>query len=161
MIPKLVIIHCSMTPAKKNLTLRDIDRESRKEGFFNCKYHYVIQRDGTTGCGRPDHMPGGHTPGFNNCSIGVLMIGGKTSKDDSGHNFPDIQLFSLEYLLQALIARYPGIQIKGAYELETRRKKYPMVFDVEQFLLDREIYPDDSKSHKPRAHRPVAPVVKG
>ncbi len=71
-----IIIHCTATPAGRDLTAADIRRYHLQRGFETIGYHYVVRLDGTVERGRDEAFVGAHCLGHNNCSIGVAYIGG-------------------------------------------------------------------------------------
>lgn len=86
-----IIIHCSATPAGKDIRAKDIDRIHRQEkGWKMIGYNFVVDLDGTVEVGRPLTMDGAHcnTPGFsgkpyNKHSIGICYVGGLEGVLDS------------------------------------------------------------------------------
>ena len=109
-----IIVHCAATPEGKDFTVQQIDSWHRQRGFRCIGYHYVIYRDGSVHCGRPESQVGAHCTGHNANSIGVCYIGGcasdgKTPKDTR----TDAQKASLLKLLRELKAKYPVAAIHG------------------------------------------------
>lgn len=116
-----IIVHCSATPEGKNITIDDIDRWHKQNGWKKVGYHYVIHLDGSIHKGRAEDEVGAHCVGHNSNSIGVCYIGGlckdgKTSKDTR----TDAQKQSLLELLQALKAKYPNATIHGHREFAAK-----------------------------------------
>lgn len=109
-----IIVHCAATQEGKDFTVQQIDSRHRQRGFRCIGYHYVIYRDGSVHCGRPESQVGAHCTGHNANSIGVCYIGGcasdgKTPKDTR----TDAQKASLLKLLRELKAKYPVAAIHG------------------------------------------------
>lgn len=109
-----IIVHCAATQEGKDFTVQQIDSWHRQRGFRCIGYHYVIYRDGSVHCGRPESQVGTHCTGHNANSIGVCYIGGcasdgKTPKDTR----TDAQKASLLKLLRELKAKYPVAAIHG------------------------------------------------
>lgn len=109
-----IIVHCAATQEGKDFTVQQIDSWHRQRGFRCIGYHYVIYRDGSVHCGRPESQVGAHCTGHNANSIGVCYIGGcasdgKTPKDTR----TDAQKASLLKLLRELKAKYPVAAIHG------------------------------------------------
>lgn len=71
-----IIIHCTATPARRDVKADDIDRWHRARGFRGIGYHYVVYLDGTVVHGRNESVAGAHCKGFNAHSIGVCYVGG-------------------------------------------------------------------------------------
>lgn len=112
-----IIIHCSATPAGRNVTAGDIDRWHRQRGFRSIGYHYVILLDGTISRGRPEAEIGAHCRGQNARSIGICYIGGidpvtKLPADTR----TAAQRRSMLELLRDLRRRYPSATIHGHRE---------------------------------------------
>lgn len=73
-----IIIHCSDTPAGRDVPTEEIKRWHVEErGWSDIGYHYVIELDGTVKEGRPISRSGAHASGYNANSIGVCYVGGK------------------------------------------------------------------------------------
>ena len=111
---KEIIVHCSATPEGKDFTVQQIDSWHRQRGFSCIGYHYIIYRDGTVHCGRPESRVGAHCAGHNANSIGVCYIGGcaadgKTPKDTR----TDAQRTTLIHFLRELKKKYPSATIHG------------------------------------------------
>ena len=111
---KEIIVHCTATSEGKDFTVQQIDSWHRQRGFSCIGYHYIIYRDGTIHCGRPESRVGAHCAGHNANSIGVCYIGGcaadgKTPKDTR----TEAQRAALVKLLQELKKKYPSATIHG------------------------------------------------
>ncbi len=109
-----IIVHCAATPEGKDFTVQHIDGWHRQRGFRCIGYHYVIYRDGSVHCGRPESQVGAHCTDHNANSIGVCYIGGcaadgKTPKDTR----TDAQKAALLKLLRELKAKYTVAAIHG------------------------------------------------
>lgn len=109
----LLIVHCAATPPNLDIGAKEINQWHRQRGFFNAEtglaigYHYVIRRDGTIETGRPEHVIGAHTKGYNSTSIGICLVGGvKLDKKTAENNFTDAQWTSLKKLLKELMEKY-------------------------------------------------------
>jgi N-acetylmuramoyl-L-alanine amidase len=112
MLVKFIIIHSTETLPAINLKLTDIDRAHRMEGKLTCGYHFVIGRDGEIEPGRATHRPGLHTPGQNQHSLGICMVGGM-SKKGPADNYNERQMESLHNLVELLLTEHPGAQVVG------------------------------------------------
>jgi N-acetylmuramoyl-L-alanine amidase len=135
----LIIIHCSDSPNGRATTVDDIDDWHRQRGFargatarrdFNptltsVGYHFVIYCSGEVHTGRSLSEIGAHAEGYNAHSIGICMIG----RD----KFCQVQWESLLELLTALKKQYPGIEIKGHYQVANSRKSCPN-FPVPEYV---------------------------
>lgn len=116
-----IVIHCSDNLPTSKITVEDIDREHRRNGWNGVGYHFVILPDGTIQTGRPLETPGAHVSGYNNHTIGICYIGGRnpeaTGKDDryADTRTPE-QKEALRWLITAIKSHLPGggsMTIKG------------------------------------------------
>ena len=67
---KYLVVHCSATPASRDIGAKEIDLMHRQKGWRCIGYHYVIRRDGRVEAGRPENEPGAHVEGHNGHSLG-------------------------------------------------------------------------------------------
>lgn len=72
----LLIIHCTATPAGREVSRAEVDRWHRQRGWNGIGYHYLIHLDGSIEQGRPEERMGAHCKGYNACSIGICYVGG-------------------------------------------------------------------------------------
>jgi N-acetylmuramoyl-L-alanine amidase len=108
-----IIIHCSATPAGREVTVEEIDRWHRQRGFRCIGYHYVIYLDGSLHEGRPLEEVGAHCEGHNAHSIGICYIGGVSDTFTPLDTRTVAQRATLHRLLQELKERFPKAQIYG------------------------------------------------
>lgn len=109
-----IIVHCTATPEYRDITVTDIRRWHKAQGWSDIGYHYVIYLDGTIHNGRDVDVAGAHTSGHNQHSIGVCYVGGvatdgKTPKDTRTAS----QRLALMNLLRDLRKLYPQAKIYG------------------------------------------------
>lgn len=130
---KYIVIHCSATQNKLEIDWKTIDRMHREKGWLMCGYHYVIKTDGTIQNGRDREAIGAHVSGFNDCSIGICLVGGVDSKSKPIDNFTDEQKESLAQLLLELKNEYPEAIIQGHRDFEGVAKDCPC-FDVKKWM---------------------------
>lgn len=128
-----IVIHCSATPAGKDVKAADIEREHIKRGFKRIGYNYVIDLDGTVEVGRPLTMDGAHcntagTSGksYNKHSIGICYVGGLESTTNSKGQIvakldkrgnpiakdtrtPEQKMAMAALIYDELLVAYPGI----------------------------------------------------
>ena len=123
-----IILHCSATMMGKNFTAKDIDQWHRRQGFQMIGYHYVILLDGTVEIGRPLELPGAHTYGHNDDSIGICYIGGLDMNGKSYDTRTPQQRKAMQQLIDTLRKVYPNATIHGHREFAA--KDCPC-FDVE------------------------------
>ncbi|MBI5789275.1 MAG: N-acetylmuramoyl-L-alanine amidase [Candidatus Schekmanbacteria bacterium] len=156
---KRLVIHCSDS-AFGNAAL--IDQWHRQRGFSKIGYHFVILNgypdsrqyqnrkpwnflDGTVECGRnldtdpylSEEEVGAHVYGFNQESIGICLIGGKSG-------FTSRQFHTLRELVNELLDNFhlPISAVFGHYELN-QDKTCPDINmeDLRRYLADDHIKP--------------------
>ena len=108
-----IIVHCTATPAGRDVRAADIDRYHRSQGFRCIGYHYVVDLDGKIEPGRMEEETGAHCRGLNNRSIGVAYVGGIDTQGHPADTRTDAQRRALLALLRDLRRRYPQAQIRG------------------------------------------------
>ena len=72
---KLLVVHCSDTDNRQNLSAIDIHKMHLGFGWDGIGYHKVITRSGKVESGRPEYWVGAHVKSQNNVSLGVCLIG--------------------------------------------------------------------------------------
>jgi len=115
-----ICVHCSASPAKMDIGIKEITEWHRERGFFTIGYHYVIRRDGTRERGRPLNEIGAHVVGHNHHSVGVCLVGG-VSGDGTltpEDNFTSEQWTTLYLTLKELHEAYPKAVIVGHRDLD-------------------------------------------
>jgi len=115
-----IVIHCSATPAGKDIKAADIEREHKKRGFKCIGYNYVIDLDGTVEVGRPLTMDGAHcnTVGlsgkpYNKHSVGICYVGGLDAKGKPKDTRTKAQRIALNDLVWNLFELYDIKEIIG------------------------------------------------
>lgn len=108
-----IIVHCTATPAGRDVSAADIDLWHRRRGFRCIGYHYLVRLDGGIEQGRDENTVGAHCTGHNAASIGVVYAGGLDS-----HGLPDdtrtpAQRQALRTLLARLRSRHPDATIRS------------------------------------------------
>ena len=133
-----IIIHASDTYEDMDIGKIEITQWHIMRGFSDIGYHFVIRRDGTIELGRNIDLSGAHCKGYNNGSIGICLVGGKSRIDDKPEdNFKDEQFNSLDRLLSELLwfdNVSSEVSIKGHNYYANRGCP---CFDVEKFKKDR------------------------
>lgn len=115
---KLLVVHCSATPAARDIGVAQLRAMHRARGFNDVGYHYVVRRDGRIEKGRPDNVIGAHVSGHNDGSLGICLVGGvKPDGKTAEANFAPEQYAALEKLLRDLRGRYPAARICGHRDL--------------------------------------------
>lgn len=128
-----IFIHCSATKPSMYVGAAEIDKWHRKRGWLGIGYHAVIRRDGTLEYGRDLEEPGAHVRGYNDRSIGIVLIGGLN--EETGEPEDNFTL-SQKYVLRDFIKHikqnyYPEAEVKGHNSVAN--KACPC-FDVEEFV---------------------------
>lgn len=115
-----IIIHCTATPAGRDLHVADITRYHRERGFETIGYHYLVTLDGAIEQGRPTEYIGAHCLGHNDCSIGVVYVGGVTGDMTPADTRTDAQRRALVKLVAELRHRYPHATVHGHREFAAK-----------------------------------------
>ncbi len=132
-----LVVHCSATKEDMDIGADEIRRWHRQRGWLDIGYHKVIRRDGTIEDGRPDDVPGAHARGFNERSLGFVLVGGVESDGKTAEsNFTHAQWEALEGLLREYSERYPEAEILGHRDLPNVNKACPS-FDVPEWWASR------------------------
>lgn len=118
---KLLVVHCSATPADRDIGVAEIRAMHRARGWKDVGYHYVIRRDGRIEKGRADTVMGAHVQGHNNGSLGICLVGGVKPDMTAETNFTPIQYAALAQLLTTLTGRYPDARVCGHRDLSPDR----------------------------------------
>lgn len=106
-----IIVHCTATPAGREVTVADIDRWHRQRGFACIGYHYIVYLDGSVHQGRTVERQGAHCLGYNATSIGVCYVGGTATDGLPLDTRTPAQKRALVALLSGLRKRFPGATI--------------------------------------------------
>ncbi len=134
-----IVIHCSATQPKwmagqpVTAAVAEIDRWHRAKGWSGgVGYHYVIDRKGWLGIGRPLGKRGAHVAGHNTGTIGICLLGGYGSNENdkfADHYTPE-QDDSLRAFLADLMDEHPTInKISGHNEYAAKACPGFQVFD--------------------------------
>ncbi len=129
---KEIIIHCSDTPAGRNVTIHDIDRWHRQNGWSGVGYHYVIHLDGSIHIGRPLAERGAHCYGHNRHSIGICYIGGRDQGKPRDTRTAE-QRAALRTLVAELKQQFPSATVHGHNEFAA--KACPCFNVKKEFML--------------------------
>ncbi len=108
-----IIVHCTATPAGRDVRAADIDSYHRSQCFRCIGYHYVVDIDGKVEAGRPEGLSGAHCRGLNARSIGVAYVGGVDAAGRPVDTRTEAQRRALRVLLADLRRRYPEAAIRG------------------------------------------------
>ena len=117
-----IIVHCTATRpewmAGKSIAAKiaEVRRwHMRDRGWSDIGYHFLIDRDGKVGLGRPIEKTGAHTQGHNTGTIGISLFGGwdSASSDEFHENFTPEQQASLLKLIADLRQKYGNLTLAG------------------------------------------------
>lgn len=141
----MIVIHCSATPASRNIGAAEINMWHKDKGWSGCGYHIVIRRDGFAEShvdgypARPIKDIGAHAEGFNSHSIGICLVGGVNAGGAPEANFTDAQYNTLQALIESFKAIYPSIsKVVGHRDLPGVHKACPS-FDVAEWMASLSI----------------------
>ena len=108
-----LVVHCTATPEGRNMTVDELRRQHKKQGWADIGYHYVIDLDGHILTGRDVDISGAHVSGHNAHTIGIVYVGGLNSRQKAMDTRTDAQRRALRTLLESLRLLYPTAAIKG------------------------------------------------
>lgn len=109
-----IIIHCSATPAGRDVRSADIRRwHTSERGFADIGYHFVVCLDGTIEAGRPLQQPGAHCIGHNRHSIGICYAGGTDNNGNPADTRTAPQKRAMTALIAAITTRLCGTAVRG------------------------------------------------
>lgn len=117
----LLVVHCSATPASRDIGVAEIRAMHRAKGWSDVGYHYVIRRDGRVEKGRADNKIGAHVQGHNTGSLGICLVGGVKPDLTAETNFTEAQYLSLRRLLATLTTVHPNARVCGHRDLSPDR----------------------------------------
>ena len=80
---KYLVVHCTATRLSQRVSVEDIDRWHKAQGWSGIGYHWYVDRDGHIFPGRSEHVAGAHVRGYNHCSIGICYEGGLDEQGNS------------------------------------------------------------------------------
>lgn len=105
-----IIIHCTATPAGRDVSASDIDKWHRQRGFDCIGYHYVIRLDGSLQVGRPLDKVGAHCKGHNAHSIGIVYVGGIDENGQYADTRTAVQRGTMAVLISFLVRSFSTIK---------------------------------------------------
>ena len=108
-----IVVHCTATPAGRDVTAADIANYHKLRGFADIGYHFIVRLDGTIEAGRPIELAGAHAKGYNARSIGVAYVGGLDNQSRPADTRTSAQRQALRQLLISLRCNFPGACIIG------------------------------------------------
>lgn len=123
--------------AAGNGSVESVHNYHESLGWSGIGYHYYVRKDGSIYRGRPEEMVGGHTSGYNYCSIGVCAEGNFETDVMS-----DAQREAIRALVLDIRTRYPDTQTirhKDVAATACPGKNYPF-----EYIAAAEPDPEDT-----------------
>lgn len=71
----MIVIHHTGNPCDDDLSAAQIHESHLGLGWAGIGYHFVVRKDGTVECGRPDECIGSHAYGENYHTVGIHVCG--------------------------------------------------------------------------------------
>ena len=115
-----IIVHCSATKEKKDISAATIDQWHKERGWRGIGYHYVVSLNGNIEYGRPIEETGAHVRNHNRRSIGICYIGGLDKDLNPKDTRTPEQKESLLDLLKTLKRLHAGATIHGHNEFSSK-----------------------------------------
>lgn len=116
-----IIVHCTATPAGREVTVADVRAWHKARGFRTIGYHYLVYLDGTVHAGRRESEVGAHCLGQNARSIGVCYVGGlDAATGEPRDTRTAAQRRALRELVGSLRRRYPNATVHGHREFAAK-----------------------------------------
>ena len=122
-----IIIHCSDTPKNMDIGATEIRQwHVNDNGWSDIGYNAIVRRSGLIEAGRDldddgDFLEevGAHARGHNANSIGICLIGGRSSGVKSAEfNFSHKQMCALHDFLVGLLKRCPNAVVIGHRDID-------------------------------------------
>lgn len=116
-----IIVHCTATPAGREVTVADVKAWHKARRFRTIGYHYLVYLDGTVHAGRRESEVGAHCLGQNARSIGVCYVGGlDAATGEPRDTRTPAQRRALRELVGSLRRRYPNATVHGHREFAAK-----------------------------------------
>lgn len=131
----MLIVHCAATPPDLDIGAKEIDQWHRERGWQGNGYHAVIRRSGEVEDGRPFERQGAHAYGYNDNSIGVVLVGGIDADGRPDCNFTRAQWKSLGELVDDILDTYGPLKVIGHRDVDSG-KSCPC-FSVSEWMAHR------------------------
>lgn len=143
-----IVIHCTATPAGREVTVKEIDRWHRARGFAKIGYHFIVHLDGSVSTGRKLEEPGAHVSGHNATTIGIAYVGGVDANDVNKaiDTRTQAQKDALFLLVSDLKRQFPNAEVLGHRDFPGVAKACPS-FDTRKWWASAS-KPAPKKAHK-------------
>lgn len=122
---KYLVVHCTATRLSQRVSVEDIDRWHKAQGWSGIGYHWYVDRDGHIFPGRSEREAGAHVIGYNHCSIGICYEGGLDEQGNSADTRTPAQKAALLLIIKDLKQSYPNAVILGHRDFPGVHKDCP------------------------------------
>lgn len=109
-----------------------IDFNDKRAGYFGCRFHYVIHRNGNLESGRPLEKQSPVSQVYNNSAICVALVGGRSHRGFPTDNFTPQQKETLADLVNVIRADHPDLEVLLKDDVISRKDR-TMRFNVEPY----------------------------
>ena len=128
-VVKYLVVHCTATRLSQRVSVEDIDRWHKAQGWSGIGYHWYVDRDGHIFPGRSEREAGAHVIGYNHSSIGICYEGGLDEQGNSADTRTPAQKAALLLIIKYLKQSYPNAIVLGHRDFPGVHKDCPC-FDV-------------------------------
>ena len=122
---KYLVVHCTATRLSQRVSVEDIDRWHKAQGWSGIGYHWYVDRDGHIFPGRSERATGAHVRGYNHCSIGICYEGGLDEQGNSADTRTLAQKAALLFIIKDLKQSYPNAIVLGHRDFPGVHKDCP------------------------------------
>ena len=122
---KYLVVHCTATKLSQRVSVEDIDRWHKAQGWSGIGYHWYVDRDGHIFPGRSEREAGAHVIGYNHCSIGICYEGGLDEQGISADTRTPSQKAALLFIIKYLKQSYPNAIVLGHRDFPGVHKDCP------------------------------------
>ena len=122
---KYLVVHCTATRLSQRVSVEDIDRWHKAQGWSGIGYHWYVDRDGHIFPGRSEREAGAHVKGYNHCSIGICYEGGLDEQGNSADTRTPAQKAALLFIIKDLKQSYPNAIVLGHRDFPGVHKDCP------------------------------------
>ena len=124
-VVKYLVVHCTATRLSQRVSVEDIDRWHKAQGWSGIGYHWYVDRDGHIFPGRSEREAGAHVIGYNHSSIGICYEGGLDEQGNSADTRTPAQKAALLLIIKYLKQSYPNAIVLGHRDFPGVHKDYP------------------------------------
>jgi hypothetical protein len=105
-----IVVHHSALPVEQGpAEIQALHMD--KSGYADIGYHFLIGDDGTLYEGRPIHLRGAHTEGYNTGTVGIVLLGNFENREPT-----QAQFITLNQLIHLLRNRYGITHLAGHHD---------------------------------------------